>query len=89
MLKQIGNHLRGYLKIRISGYSPERFLNLCKHKEIEMWGLEANSNTYEMFMTVKGFRKLKPILRKTKTRITILERYGVEYDERYLICDCE
>ena len=79
MLKQIGNHLRGYLKIRISGYSPERFLNLCKHKEIEMWGLEANSNTYEMFMTVKGFRKLKPILRKTKTRITILERYGVPF----------
>lgn len=79
MLKQIGNHLRGYFKIRISGYSPERFLNLCKHKEIEMWGLEANSNTYEMFMTVKGFRKLKPILRKTKTRITILERYGVPF----------
>lgn len=44
-----------------------------------MWGLEANSNTYEMFMTVKGFRKLKPILRKTKTRITILERYGVPF----------
>lgn len=79
MLKQIGNHLRGYLKIRISGYSPERFLNLCKHKEIEMWGLEAKSNTYEMYMTVNGFRKLKPILRKTKTRITILERYGVPF----------
>ncbi len=79
MLKQIGNHLRGYLKIQISGYSPERFLNLCKHKEIEMWGLEAKSNTYEMYMTVKGFRKLKPILRKTKTRITILERYGVPF----------
>ena len=79
MLKQIGNHLRGYLKIRISGYSPERFLNLCKHKEIEMWGLEAKSNTYEMYMSVKGFRKLKPILRKTKTRITILERYGVPF----------
>lgn len=79
MLKQLGNYLQGYLKIRISGYSPERFLNLCKHKEIEMWGLEAKSNTYEMYMTVKGFRKLKPILRKTRTRITILERYGVPF----------
>lgn len=79
MLKQIGKYLRGYLKIKISGYSPERFLNLCKHKEIEMWGLEAKSNTYEMYMTVKGFRKLKPILRKTRTRITILERYGVPF----------
>ena len=79
MLKRLGNYLQGYLKIRISGYSPERFLNLCKHKEIEMWGLEAKSNTYEMYMTVKGFRKLKPILRKTRTRITILERHGVPF----------
>lgn len=79
MLKRLGNYLQGYLKIRITGYSPERFLNLCKHKEIEMWSLEAKSDTYEMYMTVKGFRKLKPILRKTRTRITILERHGVPF----------
>ncbi len=79
MLKEIGNELRGYVKIRISGYSPERFLNLCKHKEIEMWGLEAKASGYEMYMTVDGFRKLKPILKKTKTRITVLERYGVPF----------
>ena len=89
MLKRLGKYLQGYLKIKISGYSPERFLNLCKHKEIEMWGLEAKSDTYEMYMTVTGFRKLKPILRKTKTRITIMERYGVpffffKYRKRYL-----
>lgn len=79
MLKEIGNELRGYVKIRISGYSPERFLNLCKHKEIEMWGLEAKTSGYEMYMTVDGFRKLKPILKRTKTRITVLERYGVPF----------
>lgn len=79
MLKQIGNELRGYIKVRISGYSPERFLNLCKHKEIEMWALEAKPNGYEMYITVDGFRKLKPILKKTKTRIIILERYGVPF----------
>ncbi len=79
MLKEVGNELRGYVKIRISGYSPERFLNLCKHKEIEMWGLEAKADAYEMYITVDGFRKLKPILKKTKTKITILERYGVPF----------
>ena len=79
MQNQLTNQLQGYLRIRITGYSPERFLNLCKHKEIEIWGLEAKNNAYEMYMTVKGFRKLKPILRKTRTRITILERYGVPF----------
>lgn len=79
MLRQIANYLRGYLRIRITGYSPERFLNLCKHKGIEMWGLEAKSQAYEMYMTVSGFRKLKPILKKTRTHIIVLERYGVPF----------
>ena len=79
MLKELGNQLRGYLKIRITGYSPERFLNLCKHKEIAIWGLEAKGNAYEMYMTVSDFRKLKPILRKTRTRISVLERCGVPF----------
>lgn len=79
MQNQLTNQLQGYLRIQITGYSPERFLNLCKYKEIEIWGLEAKQNAYEMYMTVSGFRKLKPILRKTRTRITILERYGVPF----------
>lgn len=79
MQNQLTNQLQGYLRIRITGYSPERFLNLCKNKEIEIWGLEAKNNAYEMYMTVKGFRELKPILRKTRTRIAILERYGVPF----------
>ena len=79
MLKRIANYLRGYVRIRITGYSPERFLNLCKHKGIEMWGLEAKSQAYEMYMTISGFRKLKPIIKKTRTHIIITERYGVPF----------
>ncbi len=79
MLKRVANYLRGYVRIRITGYSPERFLNLCKHKGIEMWGLEAKSQAYEMYMTVSGFRKLKPIKKKTRTHIIIIERYGVPF----------
>jgi len=79
VLRRIGNYLRGYVRIRITGYSPERFLNLCKHKGIEMWGLEAKSQAYEMYMTINGFRKLKPIIKKTRTHIIITERYGVPF----------
>ncbi len=79
MLEQIANHLRGYLKIRITGYSPERFLNLCKNRNILIWDLEAKSNAYEMYITVDGFRKLKPLLRKTRTKIEIIEKYGTPF----------
>lgn len=79
MLLSIFRYIQGYLRIRVTGYSPERFLNLCKNKGIEVWGLESGHNCYEMYMKVSGFRKLKPILRKTQTKVTIEERFGLPF----------
>ena len=61
MLISLFRYIQGYLKIRVTGYSPERFLNLCKNKKIDVWGLEAGHNAYNMYIKVSGFRKLKPI----------------------------
>ena len=72
-------YIKGYLKIRVSGNSLERFLNLCQHKKLDLWGLFPVRNTYEMFLSVSDFRKLKPVLRKTKTKVTILDRYGLPF----------
>ena len=79
MLISLLRYIQGYLKIRVTGYSPERFLNLCKNKKIDVWGLEAGHNAYDMYIKVNGFRKLKPILRKTQTKVSILERYGLPF----------
>lgn len=79
MLISLLRYIQGYLKIRVTGYSPERFLNLCKNKKIDVWGLEAGHNAYDMYIKVSGFRKLKPILRKTQTKVSIIERYGLPF----------
>ena len=79
MLISLLRYIQGYLKIRVTGYSPERFLNLCKNKKIAVWGLEAGHNAYDMYIKVSGFRKLKAILRKTQTKVSILERYGLPF----------
>ena len=79
MLVSLLRYIQGYLKIRVTGYSPERFLNLCKNKKIAIWGLESGHNVYDMYIKVSGFRKLKPILRKTQTKVSILERYGLPF----------
>lgn len=79
MLERILKALKGYLKVQIKGYSPERFLNLCKNKGITVWDLEAKGHNYEMFISLNGFRKLKPLLKKTQTKLTILERYGAPF----------
>ena len=68
-----------YLKIRLTGYSPERFLNLCKNKKIDVWGLEARHNAYDMYIRIAGFRKLKTILKKTQTKVSIEGRFGLPF----------
>ena len=79
MLLSLIRYVKGYLRICIIGYSPERFLNLCSRRHIYLWGLKPCGNRYEMYITVAGFRKLKPIIRKTKTKVVILKRYGLPF----------
>lgn len=79
MLITIIRYLQGYLRIRITGYSPERFLNLCSHHNIYIWGLKPETNCYEMFITIRGFRRLKPILKKTRTKVMIIRRLGLPF----------
>lgn len=79
MLLSLIRYVKGYLRICIIGYSPERFLNLCSRRHIYLWGLRPCGNHYEMYITVSGFRKLKPIIRKTKTKVVILKRYGLPF----------
>lgn len=79
MFTSLFRYIQGYLKICVTGYSPERFLNLCKNKKIDVWGLEARHNAYDMYIRIAGFRKLKPILKKTQTKVTIEGRYGLPF----------
>lgn len=79
MILRIIKFLQGYVKIRVYGYSPERFLNLCSNHQILIWDLKNCGNAYEMYMSVKGFRKLRPIVRKTKTKVRIIRRCGMPF----------
>ncbi len=79
MIVKLIQYIRGYVRIRITGYSPERFLNLCSHHQIRLWGLRPCGHAYEMYLSVKSFRKLKPILRKSNMRIKVLERRGLPF----------
>ena len=69
----------GYVKVRVEGYSAERFLNLCSYRQIDVWGLVSRQNSYEMYMTLKGFRRIRPIVRKTHTKVLLIKRYGLPF----------
>ncbi len=79
MLVRLIKYLRGYVKIKVEGYSPERFLNLCNAHKILLWGVENKGLAYEMYVSVKDYRKMRPIVRKTRTKIILLEKHGLPF----------
>lgn len=79
MILKILRYMHGYVKIKISGYSPERFLNLCRHHRIYIWGLHPADNAYEMYLSLEDFKKLRPIVRKTHTHLILSGRFGFPF----------
>lgn len=79
MLLSVIKYFQGYVYVQLTGYAPERFLNLCGNHDILIWNLKPCEDGYLFCISVKGFRKLKPILKKTKTKVKILKRVGVPF----------
>ena len=79
MLNQLSRYLKGYVRIRLQGYSPERFLNLCKARSLSLWDLQNVGNAYEMNLSIRDFRKIRPLCRKAHARVSIRERHGLPF----------
>ncbi len=79
MIRSFIRWLQGYIRLCVAGYSPERFLNMCCFHNLFIWGLEPTEKGYEMYMSISDFRKLKPLVRKTHTKVTLEGRYGFPF----------
>lgn len=82
--------LRGYLRICVYGYAPERFMNLCSVYGICLWDIEdvyvdavscgeGNESGKMMNIAISDFFRLRAITRKTKTRVHIVKRLGFPF----------
>lgn len=73
------SYIKGYVRIRVTGTSYERFLNICAKHGIIIWDLEYVKNAYEMNLSIADFKKLRPLVKKSHTRVSILRRYGFPF----------
>ena len=71
--------LKGYIKVKITGHSLERFLNLCSFHHIVIWELTAVEDGCELCLYAADFKRMKPLLKKTETRIKILQKRGIPF----------
>lgn len=77
----------GICEIRVWGFAPQRFINLCSNKGILLWNIEKQDDVYIMCVSLESFYRLRSIARKTKVRVVISERYGLPFFCR--ICNGE
>ena len=71
--------LRGFYKIKISGYSPERFFNLCRINGIILWDILPVHDYFECRIKHSDYKKINAFLEKTRVEAVILEEFGLPF----------
>lgn len=72
-------YVRGYYSITVSGYGAERFINLCKIKNIYLWDLKMKQQEYSMKIAIADYQNLDDIIEKTGIKVDILKKYGLPF----------
>lgn len=72
-------YVRGYYYIIVSGYGAERFINLCKIKNIYLWDMTMKQQEYAMKISVSDYQNLDNIIEKTGIKVDIHKKYGLPF----------
>ena len=74
------NYFLGFVRLYITTPYPERFLNILAQKGISFWALSREDvNAITICMPVSDFFSLRPIARRTSSRIHIIGKYGFPF----------
>ena len=77
---RLWNYLRGYVIILVEGYFIEKFFNICTHRQILLWDIKRQRDSIvTMRVSIKGFKLLRPVARKTGCRVRILRKRGLPF----------
>lgn len=79
LFKDLNHWYTGYLRIRVTGFGVERFLNLCCANKLEIWDLRPGKNEIHGAISIKDFRKIRPLVRKAAVGVRIEGRVGLPF----------
>ena len=69
----------GCLRVRITGDSCERFLNLCVNHEISFCQICRDKDSYTAIMRAGDFLKIKRLVKKSGVHIRIVQKSGMPF----------
>jgi len=79
MILDLWQFSKGYVRLRVTGFSVERFLNMAAYRGVYLWDVERTPEGVHVNVSIKGFKQLKGCSRKTKCRIKIIKRNGLPF----------
>lgn len=72
--------MRGYVIILVEGYFLEKFMNICTHRQIFLWDIKRHKScVMTLKISIKGFKLLRPVARKSGCRVRIAAKRGVPF----------
>ena len=79
MLLNTWQFAKGYVRLSVTGFSVERFLNMAAFRGVYLWNVERTEKGVELNVSINGFRKLRGCAAKTKCRTKIVGKNGVPF----------
>lgn len=71
--------LLGYVTFLGTGGFPERFVNLCVQQRIPLWDLRRTGKTLQGCTTVRGYKRIRSVVRRSGVRVRISRRHGLPF----------
>ena len=73
-------YVKGYVNIFVEGMFLERFINICRSKNIILWNIERKRATIMYVnISIEDFKKIKRIASKTKCKVKIVSKKGLPF----------
>ena len=72
----------GYVTFRADGGFPERFLNVCAHRRVELWNTKRDGIALYACCAARDYARLRHVARKTGVRMRLVEKRGLPFITR-------
>jgi similar to stage IV sporulation protein len=74
------NRIRGYVGIELRGDQLEKLLNILIEKKMTVWDIRrTDEHKVRLFIVLRDFFRLKPLLKQTGSRVHVAERHGLPF----------
>jgi similar to stage IV sporulation protein len=79
MLTKLTKYIFGFVVFTAKGGFVERFINICAVRRISIWDVQLNHNVIKASISVRDFKKLRSVARKTGVNISLCDKCGLPF----------